>query len=66
MAWILYFSGLSFGKVTTMAPIKDGSNPLIALLLTLVFLRDKEKITVKTVLGALAVVAGVMVISMFS
>jgi transporter family protein len=66
MAWILYFSGLSIGKVTTMAPIKDGSNPLIALLLTLVFLRDKEEITIKTVVGALTVVLGVVVISLYS
>ena len=65
MAWILYFNGLSLGKVTTMAPIKDGSNPLLALLLTMVFLRGKEKVTPKTVVGALAVVAGVTIISLF-
>ena len=64
-AWVLYFTGLALGKVTVMAPINNGSNPLIALLLTSIFLRDKEKVTIRTVIGALAIVSGVIVISLF-
>ena len=64
-AWILYFTGLALGKVTTMAPINNGSNPLIALLLTSILLRGKEKITLRTAVGATAIVSGVVVVSLF-
>jgi len=64
-AWVLYFTGLALGKVTTMAPINNGSNPLIALLLTSILLRGKEKITPRTIVGAITIVAGVVVVSLF-
>lgn len=64
VAWLLYFTALGLGKVGVVAPIQ-GSNPLFAVLLSQILLRSTEKISIKLVVGALAVVTGIVVVSMF-
>jgi len=42
-----------------------GTNPLFALLLSLIFLRDTERLNTRIVLGCLSIVAGATVITLF-
>ena len=64
LAWICNFTALSLGQVTVVAPIL-GANPLIAIFLSQLLLKDTEKITYKIASGALLVVLGIIVISAF-
>jgi len=64
LAWIFSFTALVMGDVSIVSPIQ-GTSPLFALILTKIFLRKTEKITYKIAMGALALVSGVIVISMF-
>ncbi|MBI1997172.1 MAG: hypothetical protein HYS66_11980 [Deltaproteobacteria bacterium] len=50
-------TSLSFGRVVVVAPIA-ASYPVWALIGAKIFLRNVEKITLKTILGILSVVAG--------
>jgi len=63
IAWICSFSALTMGKVTIVSPIQ-GTSPLFMLISSKIFLKT-EKITYKIAIGALAVVSGVILISMF-
>jgi len=62
-AWICSFSALTMGKVTIVSPIQ-GTSPLFMLISSKIILKT-EKITYKIAMGALAVVSGVILISMF-
>lgn len=62
VAQILNFMALSMGEVSVMVPLLD-TTPLFAVLFSAFFLRSQEKVTVRIVLGALLMVAGVVIIS---
>ncbi len=61
-AQIMNFAALSRGEVSAMVPLFN-TTPLFAVLFSAVFLRDVEKVTLKVVLGAALMVAGVIVIA---
>ena len=52
---------LSLGRVVLVAPIA-ATYPVWALIGAKIFLRDVEKITTKTIIGILSVVAGTIAI----
>jgi uncharacterized membrane protein len=54
-------TSLSVGRVVVVAPIA-ATYPVWALIGAKIFLRDVEKITLKTVIGILSVVAGTIAI----
>jgi uncharacterized membrane protein len=54
-------TSLSLGRVVVVAPIA-ATYPVWALIGAKLFLRDVEKITLKTVVGILSVVAGTVAI----
>ena len=54
---LFIMTSLSFGRVVVVAPIAS-TYPVWALIGAKIFLRDVEKITMKTVIGILSVVAG--------
>jgi DME family drug/metabolite transporter len=58
---VLIMTSLSLGRVVVVAPIA-ATYPVWALIGAKLFLRDVEKITVKTVAGVLSVVAGTIAI----
>jgi len=59
LSWIFYFRALQLGKVSAVAPL-DKLSIAIAIILSAMFL--KEAITLKTLLGALLIIAGTIVI----
>ena len=61
LSWLAYFYALKMGDVSKVAPI-DRTSVLFALVLAFIFLG--EKITVKTVLGAIAIVVGTILIAL--
>ncbi|MCX6935889.1 MAG: EamA family transporter [Verrucomicrobia bacterium] len=60
LSWIFYYKALKDGEVSTIALIDKGS-VVVAILLAIFIL--KEQITVKTVLGAACMVAGILIIA---
>jgi drug/metabolite transporter, DME family len=60
---VLVIAALSFGQVVIVAPIV-ATSPLWILLGTWVFLRGIERLTWRTIIGALCVVAGTVAISL--
>ncbi|NIO10793.1 MAG: EamA family transporter [Deltaproteobacteria bacterium] len=56
-AMLAVFYGLSFGKVVIVEPLV-GANPVLALFLSIIFLKDIEKITVRVITGAGCTVFG--------
>ena len=61
-AQLLTFLSLSRGEVSAVIPLLN-TNPLFALLFSSLFLRDVEKITLRVVLGAALMIAGVILIT---
>jgi len=61
LSWLAYFYALKIGDVSKVAPI-DRTSVLFALVLAFIFLG--EKITIKTVLGAIAIVIGTILIAL--
>lgn len=61
VAYISYFIALSQSSIIKVQPLA-GSNPLFAILFSHFFLKETEKITTKTVLGALIIVSGIIFI----
>jgi len=61
LSWLAYFYALKIGDVSKVAPI-DRTSVLFALVLAFIFLG--EKITIKTVLGAIAIVVGTILIAL--
>lgn len=64
MGVLLMFQALSRGTVVIVSPI-TATNSLFTMLFAALMLRDIERITVRTVIGALLVVSGVVVLSVF-
>jgi len=61
-AQLLNFSALNLGNVSTMVPLFN-TTPLFAVLFSTLFLRELETVTLKVAVGALLMVAGVIIIS---
>jgi uncharacterized membrane protein len=57
-AYIFYFLALSASNITKIQPIA-ATNPLWSILFSYVFLKQTEKITAKTIFGAVIIVLGV-------
>ncbi len=64
IAFLLNFEALRSGNVTVIMPL-IGTQPLFVTLFGFFFLRDLEKITWKVVAGALLVVAGAAIVTVF-
>jgi len=60
-AMLAVFFALSEGKVVIVEPIV-ASNPVLSVVLTAVFLRDLESISVRVVVGAVCTVAGTLLV----
>jgi uncharacterized membrane protein len=61
-AQILVFVALNKGDVSVMVPLFN-TTPLFAILLSALFLKDLEKVTLRVVIGAVIMVAGVFFIA---
>lgn len=59
LSWIFYFKALQLGRVSQVAPV-DKLSVAIAIVLSAVFL--KETLDVKTIVGALLIIAGTFVL----
>ncbi len=56
-AMLSVFHALSIGKIVIVEPL-IGANPVLAILLSIIFLRDLEAITMRVILGAACTVIG--------
>ena len=57
----MVFFALSHGKVVIVEPLVS-SNPVTTLLLTSIFLRDVESLTLRVILGAALTVTGTILV----
>jgi len=57
----IYYA-LDLGKVSVVIPIAS-TGPLFSLMLTALFLRDVERVTLRIVMSALMIVAGVVLLT---
>jgi uncharacterized membrane protein len=64
LGMVSIYYALDRGLVTVVTPISS-TGPLFALALSALFLRDVERVTLKIVIGAALIVAGVLVISLW-
>ncbi|HEY7554860.1 MAG TPA: EamA family transporter [Candidatus Binatia bacterium] len=60
-AMLSVFYALSHGKVVIVEPLVS-SNPVLSLLLTSIFLRDVEALSLRVIIGALLTVAGTILV----
>lgn len=60
-AMLSVFYALSFGKVVIVEPLVS-LNPVLAIILTALFLRDLEAISARVVIGAICTVAGTILV----
>jgi drug/metabolite transporter, DME family len=60
-AMLSVFYALSFGKVVIVEPLVS-SNPVLTLILTAIFLRDLEALSLRVIVGALLTVAGTILV----
>ncbi|MBS1529782.1 MAG: EamA family transporter [Bacteroidetes bacterium] len=58
-SWIFYFKALQVGRVSQVAPV-DKLSVALAIILSALFL--KEPLTVKTISGAVLIIAGTLVL----
>jgi transporter family protein len=59
LSWIFYFKALQLGKVSQVAPV-DKMSVAIAIFLSFIFLG--EALTLKTIVGAVLIIAGTLVL----
>ncbi len=59
LSWIFYFKALQLGKVSQVAPV-DKMSVAIAIILSAIFLG--EHLDVKTIIGALLIIGGTLVL----
>ncbi|AZB20001.1 EamA family transporter [Chryseobacterium indologenes] len=59
LSWIFYFKALQTGKVTQVAPV-DKLSVALTIFLSVIFLG--ESLTIKTVIGALLLIAGTVML----
>ncbi len=64
VAWISMFMSTQMGTVSVVSAI-IGANPLFGLVLSVVLLRDTERITPQVLIGCLTIVAAVIFITLF-
>ena len=64
VAWISMFMATQQGTVGVVSAI-IGANPLFGLVLSVVLLKDTERITPQVIIGCLTIVAAVIVITLF-
>ena len=64
VAMVAIYYALYLGKVTVVIPIIS-TGPLFALSLSALFLRDVERVTIKIVIGACLIIAGVFLITIW-
>jgi uncharacterized membrane protein len=55
------FYALSHGKVVVVEPLVS-ANPVLTLLLTAIFLRDVEALSLRVIIGALLTVTGTILV----
>jgi uncharacterized membrane protein len=60
---LLTLMALTTGRVVIVSPIV-ATTPLFSLVISMIFLRGKEKVTTITILGTIAVVTGTIAIAM--
>ena len=63
VGWVAIMKAMNMGTVSVVGTIVF-SYPLISLVLTWLLLRGQEKITTRTVLGCVTVVAGVVLVTL--
>jgi len=59
LSWIFYFKALQLGKISQVAPV-DKLSVAIAIILSVIFLG--ESLDLKTVIGALLIIGGTLVL----
>ena len=59
LSWVFYFKALQIGKVSQVAPV-DKLSVALTIVLSAVLL--KEVLTVKTIVGAMLIIAGTLVL----
>ena len=64
VAWISMFMAPQQGTVSVVSAI-IGANPLFGLVLSVVLLKDSERITTQMIIGCLTIVAAVIIITLF-
>ena len=64
IAMTAIYYALDAGKVTVVIPVAS-TGPLFSLLLSALFLRDVERVTLKIVVGAALIVGGVLLITLW-
>ncbi len=63
VAWISMFMATQQGPVGVTSAI-IGTNPLFGLILSLILLKDSEKITPRMIIGCVTIVAAVLIITL--
>ena len=63
LGWLSMFTALAVGKVSVVSAL-IGSNPLFSIFLSLIFLRGSEELDAKILVGCLAIIAGVIIITL--
>lgn len=64
LAMVCVYFALDLGKVSVVIPISS-TGPLFSLILSALFLRDVERVTLRIVFSALMIVSGVLLISLW-
>ncbi|MBT3283715.1 DMT family transporter [Candidatus Bathyarchaeota archaeon] len=64
VAWISMFMATQQGPVGVVSAI-IGANPLFGLILSVILLKDSEKITPQMIIGCVTIVAAVLIITLF-
>ena len=64
-AMLSVFYALSLGKVVTVEPLVS-SNPVLSILLTAIFLKDLEALSLRVIIGALLAVLGTILVVTFN
>ena len=64
LAWVGMFTATQLGSISVVSAI-IGANPLFGLILSLLMLRDVEKITMQVAAGSLLIVIAMIVITLF-
>jgi len=63
-AMVCIYYALDLGKVSVVIPIAS-TGPLFSLILTAMFLRDVEQVTVRIVISAAMIVGGVVLLALW-
>ncbi|MBI2359089.1 MAG: DMT family transporter [Deltaproteobacteria bacterium] len=64
LGMVSIYYALDLGEVTVVIPISS-TGPFFSLILSALFLRDVERVTLKIVLGACLIIAGVLLITLW-